>query len=523
MKQLFILLACCMAAPAFAQIWPVKKLIIDKQTAGAVFKSIPAFTFVANKTIAGRGIYQQLRLNASFRSQLMEQRPEAIQLTLPLDGRKSITCMLVKFSLGNVKFTENNQGTIDNLRIPVSYRGIVEGEQDKNDVTLCVNDDYISLVASFADNTLQVTKADESDKSLYRLYNSAKIAFPVTTLDCGTTSFSKTKTTNGIDLTGARQAEPAAVQDKCVNVFVDCFDSLFIWRSSNRQQTINYVYELFSSITTCYLNESVNIQITTINVWTAADPYRGDNRSNALYDLETQWQDNFWGNICVGLDYSPSQRIRSGLASDIGRVKGVAANTCPAYSHEGTDSVSACCYAELNYVGFSTQYFPTGPNSTGAQVYLVTHEIGHLLGAHHTQWCGWKLTSNPDTFGALDSCAATERINNSTPPCPKGPPPGNGGTIMSYCTAGVGGNFINYYNGFGTLPGTAVRNFVSENLCIINCVDCFGTTQDGRKNDVALTAHDKTSGHGEKNKKSDPSASPNSQTTALIPSQNTKR
>ena len=28
------------------------------------------------------------------------------------------------------------------------------------------------------------------------------------------------------------------------------------------------------------------------------------------------------------------------------------------------------------------------------------HEIGHLLGSRHTQWCGWKLTSNPDTFGA---------------------------------------------------------------------------------------------------------------------------
>jgi hypothetical protein len=167
-----------------------------------------------------------------------------------------------------------------------------------------------------------------------------------------------------------------------INVFVDCFDSLFQNQARSKQKTIDFVYELFNSVGTGYYNDSINIQITTINVWTTTDPYRGDNRNNALYDLGNQWKDNFWGNICVGLDFGTNGR--SGLAGDIGRIKTVSANTCPAFKYGGTDSLSACCYCDLNY-NVSVQNFPVGPNITGQQVYLVMHEMGHLLGAHHTQ------------------------------------------------------------------------------------------------------------------------------------------
>ncbi len=488
MKKLLVLLLLATATHSFAQDWPVKKMVMTAKANKVPFTSIPAFSFVANKTLAGSGIYQELKLNTAILVQLMQQRPDAIQLTIPISSSKNISCQLVKFSLGNIKFIENGSDIIENVKIPVTYRGIVSGETAINNVTLTVNEEYMSLTAAVAGLVLQITKADEKSKSVYRLYNSDKLKFPdVPFTSCGTKNNGSSQTENGIQLNGIQPARPTAVQDKCVSIFVDCFDSLFYWRGSSKQQTINYVYELFTYVTAGYYNELINLQITTINVWTTPDPYRGDNRENALYDLAAKWQDNFWGNICVGLDYSVSQRIRSGIADGIGKVKAITANTCPVYSHAGTDSVSACCYTELNYVGFSTQNFPTGPNTTGAQVYLVMHEIGHLLGSRHTQWCGWKLTSNPDTYGAIDSCAPTESINKSTPPCPKGPPPPyNGGTIMSYCTAGVGGNFINYNNGFGTLPGNAIRNFIDQSACILNCSDCFGLFGGSKNNEYAF-------------------------------------
>ena len=441
------------------------------------FPKMPAFSFIADKNIFRQGTYQLLRLDKSFSQQLLQQRPDAMQITIPLSNNQTITCELIKFSLGNIKFTENRDGIINNPTIPITYRGIVSGEQNKNTVTLTVNEDYLALVVSMTDKVIQVTKADETGTTDYRLYNSAKIQFPASPLNCGTDETPAAKTSSGIDLTGGQT--PLAVQDKCVNVMVDCSDSMFQWRSSNRQQVINYVYELFNSVATGYFNDSVNVQITTINIWTTASPYVAATREAALSQVAAYWQDNFFGNICVGLDYSlNSTSGRSGLAGDIGRVKAVTTNTCPAY----TATKSACCYCDMNY-SVVVSNFPTGPNTTQQQVYLTMHEMGHLLGAHHTKWCGWKLTSNPDTFGTLDSCGVIEGS------CVQGPPPpGNGATIMSYCvTSTLNGNFVGYYNGFGLLPGNAIRNFIDQSPCIMLCVDCFGfTSQPSNNNDYAF-------------------------------------
>lgn len=464
MKILLFLLVWVPAFPAFCQDWPVKKQVQDKKARQAVFISMPAFSFNADKALAERGTFQQLRLDAGFQLQLLQQRPEAIQLTVPISSSESIICDLVQFSLGNIKFTENNTGIIDHVTIPLTYRGIVAGVQQRNNVTLTVNKDYLSLVITLPDKVIQVIKDTEENNGLYRLYNSSKIQFPTAPVDCGTKNRPYTRTRNGIELNGTIR-NPAAVGDKCVNVFVECFDSLYINRSSNRQQTINFVYELFNSVATGYFNEQINIQITTINVWTTMDPYRGDNRDNALADLANNYKDNFWGNICVGLDFSTIPNGRSGVAGAIGRVKSVSTNTCPAYTVED----HPFCYNDMNYP-VTVANFPVGPSTNGPQVYLVMHEMGHLLGARHTKWCGWKLTSNPDTFGAIDSCGTVEGS------CMQGPPPpASGATIMSYCVTGnTGSDFVNYNNGFGLLPGNAIRNFVEQSTCIMNCLDCFG-------------------------------------------------
>jgi hypothetical protein len=118
------------------------------------------------------------------------------------------------------------------------------------------------------------------------------------------------------------------------------------------------------------------------------------------------------------------------------------------------------------------------------------HEMGHLLGAHHTKWCGWSIPTFP-FIGALDSCGNTEGG------CAKGaPPPANGATIMSYCVTGGGAQFANFNNGFGIQPGDAVRNYVDLNSCIPGCILCTGLlNKTSDNNTLAVTnphPHDKS-------------------------------
>lgn len=85
------------------------------------------------------------------------------------------------------------------------------------------------------------------------------------------------------------------------------------------------------------------------------------------------------------------------------------------------------------------------------------------LGSWHTQSCNWP-------GGALDNCVSPEGS------CAAGPPPVNGGTIMSYCH--LTSNGINFSHGFGAVPGAKIRDKVLNSSCLTPT----GTAPDGAHN-----------------------------------------
>jgi len=73
MKKLTTLLLLLIGFNAFSQDWPLKKLVMAKKASRAAFTTIPAFSFVNNKTLGRAGTYQQLSLNPAFSKQILEE------------------------------------------------------------------------------------------------------------------------------------------------------------------------------------------------------------------------------------------------------------------------------------------------------------------------------------------------------------------------------------------------------------------------------------------------------------------
>lgn len=458
---------------AHLQEWPMKKSVQQNFENRLTIRSYAPFK--ANSEVNKKNHpYEVYDLAPDFIDSLLRERPRDIEITFPSGSGTVVRAQLIQTDLGLIRFTKNGRDPVDNIKIPLCYAGVIPDEHGKNSVMLTLNDNYFSMNVMMPERHFQIAKNVDNSLNNYLLVESNEQTEPV--IDCGTVKEPSSQALIAME----RAVDPArsvtVIGDRCIYVFVDCFDSLYQWRGKNYQQTIDYVYDLFNAVATGYRNEQINVKISGINVWTTMDPYRQDNRDNALADLSAYYKDDFWGNICVGLDYSINQApTRSGVAGDIGRMKGEEPFSCPAY----TVSDHPFCYNDLDYFG-NYQNFPAATVATAEQIYLVMHEMGHLFGSSHTHWCGWVISSTPTVVrGALDNCSAVEATCSSTctmadcstcPPCSAGPAPSNGGTIMSYCVGS--GQYVNFNNGFGTIPGNAIRTYLDNHPCVVNCPPC---------------------------------------------------
>ncbi len=192
-----------------------------------------------------------------------------------------------------------------------------------------------------------------------------------------------------------------------------------------------YVTSLYNQVATLYQNEGILTILSEIKIWNTEDPFTTNNQ----YDLLDQFsssRNSFNGDVAVLLTFrSDNNNSRGGLAF----VDGLCRNLCYAIGmlyNEDAQSV---------------------PNFS-RPVYLVTHEIGHVLGSYHTHDCKW---NGNDT--AIDGC---ERKNIR---CPDPGMPSQGGTIMSYCHL-EGRPGVNFNLGFGPQPGNLIRNKVNNASCL---------------------------------------------------------
>ncbi len=360
------------------------------------------------------------------------QRPRpTLTLTFPVAGRSTpVSVELVRIQVTTTNFKVSSSSTISinpKTDAGVHYRGIVKGDTG----SIAAISIYQNEVRGFiADKTGKYEIGKVKDKSSdHIIYNSQDLT-STQPFACGTNQVTPKKTLRTSNL--KESVSITGVGCKTVTVYFECDYQMYLDNGSNVTNVTNYVTSFFNQVATLYQNENIDIQISEIYVWTSPDPYRTlTTTSSVLQSFNTNRGANFNGNLA---HFLTTRNLGGGIAY----------------------LSTLCSKSYAHGVSMVQNTFATYPTFSWT-VECVTHELGHNLGSNHTQWCGWV---KPDgTTGPIDNCAAPEGGCTTAAPTPT-----NGGTIMSYChLTSVG---INFANGFGPLPGNAIRSSVTNATCL---------------------------------------------------------
>ncbi len=415
----------------------IRKKVAIAKTAGKVFEQVKLFddnskSGVENfKEQVSKGV--TFDINLQLTADFLENKYE--QVTLEIPGAEGSGPMLLELVRSKVLANDFNLFTSGAPKVPVKYdggihyQGIVAG-----------NKESLVAISVFPEMVMGLIVTKQGNYNLGRVEGQHKKHILFLNADlkeneqfiCGTVD-------DGISYLPSQLANnPLAFVSSCpVRVYVEIDNSVYLGWSSNLTNTTNFVTGLFNQSFVIYANEDIEMVISELVIWTTPDPYASGNTSGFL----TQFQANT-GAFNGDIGHLIALQNIGGLAAGF-------AGLC----NPNTDL--SLCFSGLSGLGFNT--VPT----YSFNVFLIAHEMGHLLGSRHTHACVWNGNST-----AIDGCFGSTEGGCALPPSPAG-----GGTIMSQCHNSVG---IDFTQGFGPQPGNVIRNSVSNAACLTSC--CVATT-----------------------------------------------
>ncbi len=363
--------------------------------------------------------YTTLTVNDDIRAALKNARAKELKLSIPLNENRSFDLDLKQFKVLSDDFIlTTSAGEIVDYEQGVFYKGNIIGEEGF--ATLSINGDHImGIISTVREGNFSFSKMKNS--SDYIIFNENNFT-KENDFVCNTPDIEDI----GIDGDNLKSRSHNRSLTDCVKIYVEGDNALRIDKGGVAQASA-YIMDVMSVVAVLYDNESINMEISEIMIWTSPDGYSTSDSGIALDQFETNNPDI---NGDLGLLFALGGDWIGGLAwLDV-----------------------LCGNLTYAYTNISTWYqdFPT----YSWTVQVITHELGHNIGSPHTHNCSWP-------GGAIDNCYETEGG------CAPGAPPVNGGTIMSYCHTTDDG--INFNNGFGTLPGNLIRNRVTNAGCLTAC------------------------------------------------------
>lgn len=357
---------------------------------------------------------------------LSQAYPESFKLKLPaLDGEKAMEINLIQSNIFTPDFkvyTNDGAGKKEvKYERGLHYYGAIDGKS-KSMAAISIFADQVMGVIYTDNGTYNLAKLENSD-TRHILYKEQDLV-DTRTLDCSTEDDDK-----GYSFEELNFAEKDA--GDCVRIYVESDYSVTLNKGSVAAAT-NYVTGLFNQGFVIYANESINMVMSELFVWGVNDPYTGPSSS--------QYRSQFQSAI-------------SSINGDLGHLVAMVNNGGIAAGFSGLcnpDVDQSLCYS-----GILSSYNVVPVYSFS--VFIICHEMGHLLGSRHTHACVWNGNNT-----AIDGCSGFTEGSCPVPASPVG-----GGTIMSYCHNDPVG--VDFTQGFGPQPGNVIRSSVANASCLSPC------------------------------------------------------
>lgn len=369
--------------------------------------------------------YTVLQADRNTWLKLRKERPASFKLTFPFGN--GLTVELTRSSPMSPDFiltASNKNGGIDTLEYDpgLHYSGKIAGAAHSLVAISIFADQVTGVISDESCNInlgrIKTPTARETD--LYVMYRDVDLK-QQPEFDCG---LQNEEPVDKLNFPAAAKANEADIQVCSVEIYLDCDFNLFTAMGNSIIETANLAMANFNVVQTIYAAESIPILASEIHVWTTDDPFPNINREiqldalNAFYTINSLHGDlacllvpEGWG--IAWLDGLCNKSLSNNVSGWMDTP-----NPFPVYS----------------------------PSSLA-----MAHELGHNFGSPHTHSCVWP-------GGPIDNCAPVEDGI-----CNPGPPPVNGGTIMSYCQLIAP---FSLANGFGPLPGNLIRNNYQNAGCL---------------------------------------------------------
>jgi hypothetical protein len=371
--------------------------------------------------------YTILSLDKNVSRRVLSSELPFITIQLPQAGRTDITLDLVEVSPLAQDFVVRVAPEMKVVKVNPGkhYRGIIRGQSKSIAAISIFDNEVMGIIAhpNASGNMVLGNLADQPELILYQddqILN--KLANTCATVDSGNPYDLRQLEDHGGD--GER-----ALTD-CVRLYLEVDNDIYINKGSNNANVTSYVTGLFNQVSALYTNEQINTVVSEIVIWSTPSPYNATT-SIGMLNAFTAYRQGFNGDLAQLLSY----KATGGVAYVDGLCRSNPDNS-------------------MSYAGISSSYQNVPTYSWSVEV--CTHEFGHLFGSQHTHACVWNGNGT-----SIDGCYAPEGN------CGSGPIPTNGGTIMSYCHLTNAG--INFANGFGSQPGSVIRNKVIAASCLQAC------------------------------------------------------